>query len=127
MTLVCDVGPRDGLQNEPRTLGPQVRAQLAGRLAAAGVPRVEVASFVSDRHVPQMRGAEELVAALPADTRAEWSGLVLNERGYERARLAGLDRINVAVAATACRRWPEPRRSPSGSRAAAAESCPGSS
>jgi isopropylmalate/homocitrate/citramalate synthase len=104
--VVCDVAPRDGLQNDPRALAPHVRAQLAERLAASGVPRVEVASFVDPRRVPQMAGAEEVVAALPADAGAGWSGLVLNERGFDRAVAAGLERINVAVGVTDafCRR-----------------------
>ena len=61
---LCDVGPRDGLQNEPETLAPAVRAELVGRLAAAGLPRIEAVSFVRDDRVPQMAGAEEVVAAV---------------------------------------------------------------
>ena len=98
--IVCDVGPRDGLQNEPETLAPAVRAELATRLAAAGLPRVEAVSFVRDDRVPQMAGAEEVAALLPRDRAAEWSGLVLNERGYERFRETGLDRLNLTLAAT---------------------------
>src|SRR5215211_285735 len=97
--IVCDVGPRDGLQNEPETLEPSVRAELAARLAAAGLPRVEAVSFVRDERVPQMAGAEEVASRLPRGA-AEWSGLVLNERGYERFRATGLDRLNLTVAAT---------------------------
>ena len=97
--IVCDVGPRDGLQNEPETLEPAVRAELASRLAAAGLPRVEAVSFVRDDRVPQMAGAEEVAALLPRNG-TEWSGLVLNERGYERFRATGLDRLNLTVAAT---------------------------
>jgi isopropylmalate/homocitrate/citramalate synthase len=97
--VVCDVGPRDGLQNEPDVLEPAIRAELAGRLAAAGVPRVEAVSFVRDDRVPQMAGAEEVASLLPQNG-AEWSGLVLNERGYERFRAAGLDRANLTLAAT---------------------------
>jgi hydroxymethylglutaryl-CoA lyase len=96
---LCDVGPRDGLQNEPETLAPAVRAELVRRLAAAGVPRVEAASFVSDERVPQMAGAEEVVAAA-GDVQAELSGLVLNERGWERLAATPLDRVNVTLAAT---------------------------
>jgi isopropylmalate/homocitrate/citramalate synthase len=97
---LCDVGPRDGLQNEPETLAPAVRAQLVDRLAAAGLPRVEAVSFVRDDRVPQMAGAEEVVAAIERREGTEYSGLVLNERGYERFRSAGLDRVNVTFAAT---------------------------
>jgi hydroxymethylglutaryl-CoA lyase/(R)-citramalyl-CoA lyase len=96
---VCDVGPRDGLQNEAAVLEPAVRAELASRLAAAGLPRVEVASFVSAERVPQMAGAEEVVAALAGDA-AGWSGLVLNARGWEGLAAAGLPRANLTLAAT---------------------------
>jgi isopropylmalate/homocitrate/citramalate synthase len=97
---LCDVGPRDGLQNEPETLAPSVRAELVGRLGAAGLPRVEAVSFVRDDRVPQMAGAEEVVAAVERRPDLELSGLVLNERGWERFRTVGLDRVNVTFAAT---------------------------
>ena len=102
---LCDVGPRDGLQNEPETLAPAVRAELVNRLAAAGLPRIEAVSFVRDDRVPQMAGAEEVAAAIERRDGVELSGLVLNERGWERfrsARLAdgGLDRVNVTFGAT---------------------------
>ena len=96
---LCDVGARDGLQNEPETLAPHVRAELIGRLAAAGLPRIEAVSFVRDDRVPQMAGAEEVVAAADRGE-AELSGLVLNERGFERFRATDLDRVNVTFAAT---------------------------
>ena len=96
---ICDVGPRDGLQNEPETLAPAVRAELVTRLAAARLPRIEAVSFVRDDRVPQMAGAEE-VAAGAVRGGAELSGLVLNERGYERFALARLDRVNCTLAAT---------------------------
>ena len=97
---VCDVGPRDGLQNEPETLPPAMRAELVGRLAAAGLPRVEAVSFVRDDRVPQMAGAEEVVSALERRPGTEYSGLVLNERGWERFRASGLDRVNCTLGAT---------------------------
>ena len=97
--IVCDVGPRDGLQNEPETLDPAVRAELATRLAGAGLRRVEAVSFVREDLVPQMAGAEEVAARLPRDG-TEFSGLVLNERGYERFRATGLARVNLTLAAT---------------------------
>jgi isopropylmalate/homocitrate/citramalate synthase len=96
---ICDVGPRDGLQNEPETLEPSVRAELVSRLAAAGVPRIEAVSFVRDDRVPQMAGAEEVVTAAKRGS-AELSGLVLNERGYERFAQTSLDRVNCTLAAT---------------------------
>jgi len=97
---LCDVGPRDGLQNEPETMPPATRAVLASRLAAAGLPRVEAVSFVRDDRVPQMAGAEEVAAALERREGTEYAGLVLNARGWERFRAAGLDRVDVTFAAT---------------------------
>jgi isopropylmalate/homocitrate/citramalate synthase len=76
---ICDVGPRDGLQNEPETLAPQLRAEFVNRLADAGVPRVEAASFVRADAVPQMAGAEEVVTAIERRDGTEYSGLALNE------------------------------------------------
>ena len=97
---ICDVGPRDGLQNEPEVFPPATRAELVNRLAAAGLPRVEAASFVSSERVPQMAGAEEVVAAIKARPGSEYSGLILNERGFERLRRTQLDRVNCTLAAT---------------------------
>jgi isopropylmalate/homocitrate/citramalate synthase len=96
---VCDVGPRDGLQNEPETLPAAVRAELVSRLAAARLPRIEAVSFVRDERVPQMARAEE-VAAAAVRGGAQLSGLVLNERGYERFAQTGLDRVNCTLAVT---------------------------
>jgi isopropylmalate/homocitrate/citramalate synthase len=97
---ICDVAPRDGLQNEPETLEPATRAELVNRLAAAGLPRIEAASFVRADAVPQMAGAEEVVAAIERREGVEYSGLALNERGYERLVASGLDRVNFTLAAT---------------------------
>ncbi|MDQ3823380.1 MAG: hydroxymethylglutaryl-CoA lyase [Actinomycetota bacterium] len=100
MLTICDVAPRDGLQNEPDVLAPSVRAELVSRLAAAGLPRIEAVSFVRDDRVPQMAGAEEVVVAVGDVDGAELAGLVLNDRGFERARATRLDRINCTLAAT---------------------------
>lgn len=97
---ICDVGPRDGLQNQPTTLGPQVRAELVDKLAAAGVPRIEAVSFVSPKRVPQMAGAEEVVAAIERRDGIVYAGLAVNERGYDRLRESGLDEAHFALAAT---------------------------
>ncbi len=98
--LLCDVGPRDGLQNEPETLAPATRAELVSRLAAAGLRRVEAVSFVRDDRVPQMAGAEEVVAGVDRRNDVELAGLVLNEQGFERLRETALDRVNVTLGAT---------------------------
>ncbi len=97
---VVDVGPRDGLQNEEKILSPEIRAELCDRLAAAGVPRVEAASFVSPRRVPQMAGAEEVMAAIDRRPGTSYAGLVLNEKGYERAVQAGVDEVRYAFPVT---------------------------
>jgi isopropylmalate/homocitrate/citramalate synthase len=97
---LCDVGPRDGLQNEAEALEPATRAELINKLAAAGLPRVEAVSFVRDDRIPQMSRAEEVVAGIERRVGTEYSGLVLNEQGYERFAQTGLDRVNATLGAT---------------------------
>lgn len=99
VTLV-EVGPRDGLQNEPDVLSPEVRAELVRRLASAGLAAIEAASFVDPRRVPQMAGAEEVVAALDRADGVIYAGLVLNERGYDRLAAAGLGEARFSFGAT---------------------------
>jgi (R)-citramalyl-CoA lyase len=98
--MVFDVGPRDGLQNEPDVLAPEVRAELVRRIVAAGVRAVEVASFVDPRRVPQMAGAEEVVAALEQQNGVVYAGLALNELGYDRLVACGLDEVRFSFGAT---------------------------
>jgi len=97
---ICDVGPRDGLQNQSTTLAPEVRAELVNRLADAGLRRIEAVSFVNPKLVPQMAGAEEVVAGIERRDGVVYAGLALNERGYERLAAAGLDEVHFAFAAT---------------------------
>lgn len=97
---ICDVGPRDGLQNETETFAPGVRAVLVDRLAAAGLPRVEAVSFVHPDRVPQMAGAEEVVEAIERRKGVVYAGLVLNEKGYDRLVAAGLDEAHLSFGAT---------------------------
>jgi (R)-citramalyl-CoA lyase len=97
---VVDVGPRDGLQNEPDVLAPDVRAELVNRLAQSGLPVVEAASFVNPRRVPQMAGAEEVVAAIERGEGVTYAGLALNEQGYDRLLASGLDEVRFAFGAT---------------------------
>lgn len=98
--MLREVGPRDGLQNEEQVLPPETRAELVDRLAAAGLRRIEAASFVNPERVPQMAGAEEVVSALERRDGVVYSGLALNERGYDRLRATGLNEVSFAVAAT---------------------------
>ena len=97
---ICDVGPRDGLQNQPKTLAPEVRAELVNRLAEAGLRRIEAVSFVNPKLVSQMAGAEEVVERLERRDGVAYAGLALNERGYDRLAAAGLDEVHFAFAAT---------------------------
>lgn len=97
---ICDVGPRDGLQNEERHLPPETRAELVNRLAAAGVPRIEAVSFVNPARVPRMAGAEEVVAGIDRRDGVVYAGLALNEKGYDRLVAAELDEVHFAFAAT---------------------------
>jgi hydroxymethylglutaryl-CoA lyase/(R)-citramalyl-CoA lyase len=97
---VVDVGPRDGLQNEPEVLAPELRAELVNRLARTGLPAVEVASFVDPRRVSQMAGAEEVVSGIERVEGVVYAGLALNEQGYERLAAAGLDEVRFAFGAT---------------------------
>jgi len=97
---IVDVGPRDGLQNEEKILSPETRAELCDLLAAAGVPRVEAASFVNPKRVPQMAGAEEVMDSLDRREGTTYAGLVLNEKGYERAVAAGVDEVRYAFPVT---------------------------
>jgi hydroxymethylglutaryl-CoA lyase len=96
---LVDVGPRDGLQSEGTHLPTEVKVELINRLVAAGVRRIEVTSFVSPQRVPQMADAEAVMQALPRG-RASYIGLVLNRRGFDRARAAGCDEIGMAVVAS---------------------------
>ncbi len=97
---IVEVGPRDGLQNEERTLSPEVRAELCEGLAAAGLRRIEAASFVNPKRVPQMTGAEEVLQGLERNPEVTYAGLVLNEKGYERALEAGVDEVRYAFPVT---------------------------
>ena len=97
---ICDVGPRDGLQNEAEMLAPEVRAELVNRLSASGLQSIEAVSFVRAESVPQMAGAEEVVAGIERQEGVAYSGLDLNEKGYERLAAAGLDAVHFTLGAT---------------------------
>jgi hydroxymethylglutaryl-CoA lyase/(R)-citramalyl-CoA lyase len=97
---ICDVGPRDGLQNEAETLAPEVRSELVNRLSACGLGGIEAVSFVRAESVPQMAGAEEVVAGIERREGIVYSGLVLNARGYERLVACGLDAVHFTLGAT---------------------------
>ena len=97
--IVNDVAPRDGLQNDPVALSPAERVALIEGLLNAGLPSVEVASFVSPKAVPKMVGAADVVAALDLE-RADFHALVPNRKGYELARASGIRSVGVVLSAT---------------------------
>ena len=97
---VCDVGPRDGLQNESDVVEPALRAELVNRLAGTGLRAIEAVSFVNPVRVPQMAGAEEVVAGIERRAGVVYSGLVLNAKGAERFAQTDLDELHFNLAAT---------------------------
>jgi hydroxymethylglutaryl-CoA lyase len=97
---IVEVGPRDGLQNEHTLVDTATKVELITRMLDAGVRRIEATSFVHPGKVPQMADAEGVMAAVPRNRGASYIGLVLNERGLDRALAAGVDEANVVVVAT---------------------------
>ena len=97
---IVEVGPRDGLQNEQALLSVEDKLEFIRRLEAAGASRIEAVSFVNPRRVPQMAGAEEIMAALPRQAGRSRIGLVLNMKGCERCVAAGCDEANVVLVAS---------------------------
>lgn len=100
MIEICDVGPRDGLQNEATALSVEQRLELIRRLTDAGLPAIEAASMANPKRVPQMAGSEEILAGLPQDSATRFSTLVLNRRGYERLASSAVDEIHLVFACT---------------------------
>lgn len=97
---ILEVSPRDGLQNERQIVPTAVKVELINRATVAGIRRIEVASFVNPNRVPQMADAEAVVAALPDDSPTSYVGLVLNEKGAERALATKLDELGAVAVAT---------------------------
>lgn len=97
--IIKEVAARDGLQAQPKHLSLEQRQALIAQLAVTGVPEIEIGSFVSPKAVPQMAGTDVIAANLPAASVA-WSALVPNMKGYELARMAGLDTLAIVVSAT---------------------------
>jgi hydroxymethylglutaryl-CoA lyase len=96
---IVEVGARDGLQNEPEILSTAIKVALIERAVASGIRRIETASFVNPRRVPQMADAEDVMALLPDRPDVTYIGLVLNERGAQRALATKVDELGaVAIA-----------------------------
>jgi hydroxymethylglutaryl-CoA lyase len=97
---IVEVGPRDGLQSEPEILSTATKVELVNRLVGAGLRRLEVASFVNPKRVPQMADAEAVLSALPKTPGVQYVGLVLNRKGFDRALAAGCSEIGMVAVAT---------------------------
>lgn len=97
---IIEVSARDGIQNEKKLLPLATKLELIARSVAAGLRRLEVASYVNPKRVPQMADVDELVTRLPRGKGVSHIGLVMNERGFERARATGIEEINFVVVST---------------------------
>jgi hydroxymethylglutaryl-CoA lyase len=97
---IVEVGPRDGLQSEPEVLSTATKLELINRLVTAGLKRLEVASFVNPKRVPQMADAEAVLSGLPKVPGVQYVGLVLNRKGFDRALAAGCTEMGLVAAAT---------------------------
>ena len=95
---LCEVGPRDGFQYENKFIPTELKVETIRGLARAGLPRIQVTSFVHPKWVPQMADAEEVVASLPAMSGVTYSGLALNRRGVVRAHQSGLKAVDISIA-----------------------------
>jgi hydroxymethylglutaryl-CoA lyase len=103
---IVDVGPRDGIQSQSTILDTDTKLAFIGRLIDAGIRRIEVASFVNPKRVPQMADVDAVVSRLPHREDVKFIGLVLNRRGFERALASGIDQVNCTTVAseTFCQR-----------------------
>jgi hydroxymethylglutaryl-CoA lyase len=97
---IVEVGPRDGLQNEPHTIPADVKIELVDRLSQAGFPNIEAASFVSPKWVPQMATSSEVMAGIHRRAGTIYSALVPNMKGFDAALAAGVDEVVIFAAAS---------------------------
>src|SRR3989440_12036148 len=97
---MCEVGTRDGFQIEPDFIPTEQKVEVVNLLSAAGLPRIEVTSFVHPKSVPQLRDAEEVMARITRRRGTRYAALVPNEKGAVRAIEAGVDRIHTVLSAS---------------------------
>jgi len=97
---ILEVGPRDGLQSEPEILPTEIKKEFITRTINAGIKNIEVTSFVHPKKVPQMADAEKLVESLPDRDDVTYIGLIMNQRGFERARDCGIDEVGMVIVST---------------------------
>lgn len=98
MINICEVGPRDGLQNEKKFITTEKKVEMINRCIATGMKKIEAVSFVNPRVVPQMADAEEVLKLVPFDNEIEYAGLVLSQSGLERALQTKIHTIHVVLA-----------------------------
>jgi len=97
---ILEVGPRDGLQSEPEIIPTEVKKEFITKTIDAGVKKLEVTSFVHPKKVPQMADAEQLVESLPDRDDVTYIGLIMNQKGFERARDCGIDEVGMVIVST---------------------------
>ena len=97
---IVEVGPRDGLQSEPEILSTDSKVEFIERAIDAGIRRLEVASFVHPKRVPQMADAESLIERLPQRNDVSYVGLIMNERGLDRALSTSIGEVGMVVVAS---------------------------
>jgi len=97
---ILEVGPRDGLQSEPEIIPTEVKKEFITKTIDAGIKKLEVTSFVHPKKVPQMADAEQLVESLPDRDDVTYIGLIMNQKGFERARDCGIDEVGMVIVST---------------------------
>ena len=97
---ILEVGPRDGLQSEPEIMPTEIKKEFIVRTVDAGIKKIEVTSFVHPKKVPQMADAEKLVESLPDYDDVSYIGLIMNQRGFERAKNCGIQEVGMVIVST---------------------------
>lgn len=100
MIQICEVGPRDGLQNEKKLLSTEQKVELIRKLVDSGIQKMEAVSFVNPKLVPQMADAEEMLRYVPRRDGITYAGLVLSRSGMERALQTNVDALHIVMAAS---------------------------
>ncbi|MGA0881526.1 MAG: hydroxymethylglutaryl-CoA lyase [Burkholderiaceae bacterium] len=113
--VLCDVSPRDGLQNEAKAVSTEDKIQFVNGLISAGIPRIEVTSFVSPKAIPQLADAEAVMAGIQRSEACALCVLVPNERGAERAMACRPDELNLVMSVTESHSQSNLRMSPTDS------------
>lgn len=118
---LCEVGPRDGLQNEKKVLTTQEKIQLIDAIAASGFPVIEVGSFVSPKAVPQMANTDEVFQGITRREGVEYRALIVNARGVDRAIACGCNKVKLNVSASVSHNLANLNRTPAQTIAGFAE------